>query len=59
MKDPHLLREQAKRCRNLSNTAIEPDIVEQLRLWAVELADEAEQTEWSTAEGEQTILSSG
>jgi hypothetical protein len=30
--------------------AIEPEVIEQLRVWAVELAEEAEQTEWSAAQ---------
>lgn len=59
MKNPNLLREQAKRCRHLSKTAIEPEVIEQLRVWAVELAEEAEQTEWSAAESEGRVVSSG
>ena len=54
MRDPNLLREQAKRCRNLSKTAIEPEVIEQLRVWAVELAEEAEQIDWS-ADGYEVI----
>ena len=41
MQDPNRLREQARRCRVLAKTAIEPDVIEQLRVWSVELADEA------------------
>jgi hypothetical protein len=40
MQDPSSLREQARKCRALSKTAIEPEILEQLRVWAVELVDE-------------------
>ena len=58
MHDPSSLREQARRCRVLSKTAVEPEVIEQLRVWSVELAEEAEQTEWRVAEGEQTIRSS-
>ena len=57
MKHPKSLREQARKCRALSKTAVEPEVIEQLRVWAVELTDEAEQMEWREAEGEETILS--
>jgi hypothetical protein len=58
MHDPKSLREQARKCRALSKTAVEPEVIEQLRVWSVELAEEAEQTEWRVAEGEQTICTS-
>src|SRR5215475_11503101 len=57
MHDPGSLREQARRCRALSKTAVEPEVIEQLRVWAVELAEEADQAEWRAAEGEETIVS--
>jgi hypothetical protein len=57
MKNPSLLREQAKRCRTLSETAVEPEVIEQLRVWEIELAEEAYQVEWRAAEREETILS--
>ena len=47
MRDPNILREQARRCRALSKTAIEPDVIEQLRVWSVELIDEADSVERS------------
>ena len=46
MHDPRSLREQARRCRALAKTAAEPEVIEQLRVWAVELAEEADQVEW-------------
>jgi len=46
MHDPQSLREQARRCRALSKTAVEAEVIEQLRVWAVELATEADQVEW-------------
>ena len=52
MNDPSSLREQARRCRALSKTAVEPAVIEQLRVWAVELAEEADQAELRAAEGE-------
>jgi hypothetical protein len=57
MNHPKSLREQARKCRALSKTAVEPEVIEQLRVWAVELAEEAEQVDWREAEGEETILS--
>jgi hypothetical protein len=41
MRDLSSLREQSRKCRALSKTAIELEIVEQLQVWAVELAEEA------------------
>jgi len=52
MREPSSLREQARKCRALSKTAIEPEVIEQLRVWAVELAEEAETAEWRTEEEE-------
>ena len=56
MHDPNSLREQARKCRVLSKTAVEPEVIEQLRVWAVELAEEADQAEWGEAENEETIV---
>ena len=39
--ESHLLK-LARRCRDLEKTAIEPEIIEQLRIWATELAGMAE-----------------
>jgi hypothetical protein len=50
MTDPNHLREQARKCRVLSKTAIEPEVIEQLRVWSVELADEADAAEREAAE---------
>ena len=50
MRDPENLREQARRCRTLAKTAIEPGVIEQLRVWSIELADEADAAERETAE---------
>jgi hypothetical protein len=57
MHDLRSLREQARKCRALSKTAVEPEVIEQLRVWAVDLAEEADQTESRVAEGEETIVS--
>jgi hypothetical protein len=50
MHDAQSLREQAKRCRTLSKIITEPEVSEQLRVWAVELAEEADQVDWTAAE---------
>jgi hypothetical protein len=56
MKDPGSLREQARKCRVLSKTAIEPEVIEQLQVWSVELVEEAEQAEWRAAEREEETI---
>ncbi len=45
MVDPNELRSLARTCRDLAKSALEPDTVDQLRLWAVELADVADAIE--------------
>jgi hypothetical protein len=45
MDNPKMLRGQARRCRALMKTVMEPEVIEQLRLWAVELAEEADDVE--------------
>jgi hypothetical protein len=39
------LRRLARRCLRLSKTAVEPEVIEQMQVWTVELADEADQAE--------------
>jgi hypothetical protein len=56
MRDPNHLREQARRCHTLARTAIEPELIEQLGVWSVELAEEADAVERRAAEGEQTAM---
>ena len=38
-------RKLARRCLVLSKTAVEPEIIEQMRFWAVDLENEADQAE--------------
>lgn len=57
MHDPKSLREQARKCRALSKTVAEPEVIEQLRVWAAELVEEADLAEWGAAEGELEVLS--
>jgi hypothetical protein len=42
MKDAKYLLKLAKRCSDLEKTAIEPEVIEQLKIWATELAEMAE-----------------
>ncbi len=50
MHDPKHLHEQARKCRALMKNATEPEVIEQLRVWAVELAEEADEAERRTAD---------
>ena len=56
MHDPSSLREQARRCRALAKTAVEPEVIEQLRVWAVELVEDADELEWRAAQEDETIF---
>jgi hypothetical protein len=38
-------RKLARRCRRLSRTAVEPEVIEQMRVWVVDFADEADRAE--------------
>ena len=52
MTDLHHLREQARKCRVLSKTAIDDELIEQLRIWSVEPAGEADTVERHAVESE-------
>jgi hypothetical protein len=45
MKTPKKYREDAKRCRELLDRPVEPELRMQLRLWAAELDDMADAVE--------------
>ena len=45
MADADYFRELARRCHLLSKTAIAPEVIEQLEVWAVEFADQADKAE--------------
>ena len=57
MQGPHLLRQQARRCRTLLKTAVEPEVIEQLQVWSVELAEQADTMERGADEREEATLS--
>ena len=45
MSVPNYFRNLARRCLVLSKTAVEPEVIEQMRVWAADFADEADQAE--------------
>jgi hypothetical protein len=45
MPNASYFRELARRCCALAKVTIEPEVKEQLRLWAVEFADQADEAE--------------
>jgi hypothetical protein len=45
MHDPKFLRDRARRCRALMRSTVEPDVIEQLRVWAIDLTEEADEVE--------------
>ena len=53
MRVPDYFRQLARRCLRLSKTVVEPELVEQMRVWAVDLADEADQEERREVEHER------
>jgi hypothetical protein len=52
MKDASYLLKLARRCRDLEKTAIASEVIEQLRLWATELAEMAKDSEPRAAQPE-------
>jgi hypothetical protein len=53
MQDANHLRDLARHCRALSKAAMEPEVIEQLRVWAVDFADEADEEERQAVEREE------
>ena len=56
MHDPKDLRSLSRQCRERAKTALEPDVIDQLRIWAIELAVEADNVEWRFEDGEEPGL---
>jgi len=52
MPDAGYFRELERRCCDLAKVATEAEVKEQLRLWAVEFADQADEAERRAAKGE-------
>ena len=59
MSDADYFRQLARRCRLLSKTAIVPEVIEQLRLWAGDFADRADEAERRATEPEAPDVSAG
>jgi hypothetical protein len=53
MHDTNYFRDRAQRCRALSKTAMEPEVIEQLRVWAADFAEEADDAERHALEREE------
>jgi hypothetical protein len=53
MQDANHLRDLARRCRALSKTAMEPEVIEQLRLWVVDFLNEADDVERRAGERDE------
>jgi len=45
MKYAEYFRKLARRCRVLSKTADDPELIDQMRIWAVDFADRADEVE--------------
>jgi hypothetical protein len=45
MKHAGYFRQLARRCRVLSKAAVDPEVIEQMRVWTVDFADEADEAE--------------
>jgi hypothetical protein len=56
MHNPQDLRSLSRECRERAKTALEPEVIVQLRLWAIELAVEADDVEWRSEDGEEPGL---
>ena len=52
MQDVSYLWKLARQCRDLEKTVTEPEVIEQLKIWATELAEIAENLESRPVENE-------
>lgn len=55
MQDPQALRDLAERCRKRAKISLEREVIEQLYLWASELADAADEIERSAVQQREVI----
>lgn len=55
MQDAQALRDLAERCRKRAKISVEREAIEQLQLWASELADAADEIERSAARQRKVI----
>ena len=56
MHDPREFRDLARKCRERAKCSMEPDVIEQLRRWATELADAADEIERGVPEPGSAIV---
>jgi hypothetical protein len=56
MRDPQKLRNLARRCLELAKSSVEPEVIEQLRCWAIELADAADEVERGAREPSEASI---
>ena len=56
MHDPNELRDLARKCRERAKSTLDPAITEQLRCWAIELADAADDIERTGCEPEEDAI---
>jgi hypothetical protein len=56
MKYAEYFRKLARRCRILSKTAGDPELVDQMRVWAVDFADEADKVERRAVERDRYLM---
>jgi hypothetical protein len=56
MRDPQKLRNLGRRCLELAKSSVEPEVIEQLRCWAIELADAADEVEREAREPSETSI---
>jgi hypothetical protein len=56
--DPNVFRERARRCRELIQIAITPEVVEQLQVWSREFDAEADKLEGELAVARRALRQS-
>lgn len=56
MHDPKEFRDLARRCRERAKHSLNPDAVSQLRRWAAELADAADEVERAAGEPADAVV---
>ena len=45
----------ARRCRRMLTRAVEPEVIEQLKLWAIEFAEQAARAKHGAANDKKTL----
>ncbi|HEV2549986.1 MAG TPA: hypothetical protein VGU20_21930 [Stellaceae bacterium] len=55
MPDPNVFRERARRCRELLEVAIAPELIEQLKVWSSEFDADADQLDAELAAARRAL----